>query len=197
MPQSTPPNSSLPLVILPSLRSTSCHPPTPRCCRAIPAWSPRHGHLRRRRSPQRREEGGCCIDPAPSPPGAWSPQHGHLRRYRPPWRRVGGGRCTDPTLSSPDRHFVTIVHLEEEREAVVASSLRHPRLSPCHQSIRPPSLIQLARSTVPYPRFELKYLQKDSPTSVGDLLSSALVCVQICDYIPKKRGIACLGVCFF
>jgi hypothetical protein len=30
---------------LPSLRSTSCHPPTPRCCRAIPAWSPRHEHL--------------------------------------------------------------------------------------------------------------------------------------------------------
>lgn len=70
MSQSTPPNSSLPLVNLPSLRSTSCHPPTPRCCRTIPSWSPRHGHLRRRCSPQRREEGGCCIDPAPSPPGA-------------------------------------------------------------------------------------------------------------------------------
>jgi hypothetical protein len=44
---------------------------------------------------------------------------------------------------------------------------------------------------------ELKYLQKDPPTYVGDLLSSALVCVQIYDYIPKKRRIACLGVCFF
>ena len=44
---------------------------------------------------------------------------------------------------------------------------------------------------------ELKYLQKDPPTYVGDLLSSALVCVQIYDYIPKKRCIACLGVCFF
>lgn len=128
----------------------------------------------------------CLVPPARPPPslssaleksGRWPLHRPHtilarstLCHHSPPQRREGGSRCIIPAPSSA---------------------------IPCHQSIRPPSLIQLARSTVPYPRFELKYLQKDSPTSVGDLLSSALVCVQICDYIPKKRSIACLGVCFF
>jgi hypothetical protein len=54
-----------------SLTSPPSDPPRaiPRLLAVVtpsPPGPPRHEHLYHRRSPQRREEGGCCIDPATS-----------------------------------------------------------------------------------------------------------------------------------